>query len=281
MFADTFAFVALALFVYYLVLFFIALITRNNTVADVGWGLAFVLATFVSLYMNQFVVTRQVLVTMLVAIWGVRLSTHLFVRTWGMPEDWRYAARRRRWGPHWLFHTFFGVFMGQAVLATVIVSPVLWINTYGGPALGIQDAVGLMVWLVGFLFELVADHQLARFKADPTARGKVLATGLWRLSRHPNYFGEATMWWGIYLIALTVPGAGVTLIGPLVITYMLLRVSGIPLLEKRFEGSPAYQRYQETTSPFLPLPPHEPLEPLKKVVRRKTVRRKKVPGVGK
>lgn len=275
MFADTLAFVALALLVYYLVLFLIALITRNNTVADVGWGLAFVLATLVSLYMNQFVVTRQILVTLLVAIWGVRLSTHLFVRTWGMPEDWRHAAHRQRWGRHWLFHTFFRVFIGQGVLAIVIISPVLWVNTYGGPQLGARDAVGLVIWLIGFLFEFIADFQLTRFKTDPKSRGKVLDSGLWRYSRHPNYFGEATMWWGIYLIALSVPGAGITLVGPLLITYMLLRVSGVPLLEKRFEGSPAYRRYQETTSPFIPLPPHKPFAPLKKVVRRKPVRRKK------
>jgi steroid 5-alpha reductase family enzyme len=142
--------------------------------------------------------------------------------------------------------------MLQGFLLLVIDSPALFVNSFGGPALGWLDIAGVALWFSGFLMEAVADYQLMRFMKDPANRGRILQAGLWRYSRHPNYFGEVSQWWGLWLIALSVPGGWVTVFGPLAITILILKVSGIPLLESRQTENPEYREYRKRTSAFVP-----------------------------
>ena len=245
---------ALAVVMFALLLFVLALIRRDNGVADIGWGIAGIVAVMFVLWQRDGVVLRQVLATSLVGIWGARLAVHIAARNRGKGEDKRYAAWRIRWGEHWLIRSFLQVFLLQSALLVVVVSPVLYVNTFGGPRLGWLDALGAALWLFGFIWETVGDHQLARFKRSGN-RGKVMMRGLWRYSRHPNYFGEAVMWWGLWLIALSVPGSWVTVAGPLLITFLLIWVSGVPMTERFFASNPEYARYRKTTNAFLPWRP--------------------------
>ena len=254
-FIVPFASAALAVALLMLTLFVIALIRRDNSVADIGWGIGFVLAAFVVLWQRDSITLRQVLVTSLVCIWGVRLALHVWMRNRGKGEDKRYAAWRMQWGDHWLIRSFFQVFVLQGFFLLLIVSPVLYVNTFGGPRLGWLDVVGVAVWLFGFFWEAIGDYQLTHFLRIRANQGRVMRYGLWRYTRHPNYFGEATMWWGIWLIAMSVSGAWITIIGPILITYLLLRVSGVALTEKAFSANPEYADYQRKTSMFFPWRP--------------------------
>lgn len=257
MFTTSLGSAALAVFVFFVVLFIIALARRDNSVADIGWGIGFIIAALAVLWQRDSLTLRQVLVTSLVAVWGVRLAVHLWLRQRGRGEDWRYAQWRLQWGEHWLAHSFLQVFVLQAALLIVVSLPVLYVSTFGGPPLSLLDFVGLALWLFGFFWEVVGDHQLRAFARDPANKGRVLQSGLWKYSRHPNYFGEAAMWWGIWLIALSVPGAAFTFVGPLLLTFLLLRVSGVVLMEKKYSGNPEYLAYQRRTSAFVPMPPNK------------------------
>lgn len=254
-FTVPFASAALAVALLTLLLFVVALVRRDNGVADVGWGIGFILAALVVLWQREALVLRQVLVTSLVCIWGARLAVHVWARSRGRGEGERHAKRRMRWGEHWLIRSFLQVFVLQGALLLVVALPVLYVNTFGGPRLGWLDVVGFAVWVFGFFWESVSDYQLAHFLRRRANRGKVMRYGLWRYTRHPNYFGEATMWWGIWLIALSVPGAWFTVAGPLLITFLLLRVSGVTLTERAFASNPEYAQYQKKTSAFIPWPP--------------------------
>jgi steroid 5-alpha reductase family enzyme len=140
-------------------------------------------------------------------------------------------------------------------LLVIISLPVTHVILGGGPEFTALDAAGLLVWIVGFAFEAAADFQLARFKRSSAGTGRIMTSGLWKYSRHPNYFGEVVLWWGIFIVALSVPLGWATFIGPLVITVLILRVSGIPLLEKKYSGNPDFEEYRRRTSAFFPLPP--------------------------
>ena len=200
-------------------------------------------------------IARQALLLAMVTLWGLRLGIHLAVRKRGEPEDHRYAAMRRRWQPFalWSLLIVFGL---QGVLATVVSLPLQAVlSASDGPAVGWLDWAGMVLWATGLAFEAVADRQLARFTADEANRGRVLDSGLWRYSRHPNYFGDCLVWWGVYAVAAA-GGAYWTVIGPVLMTVLLLRVSGVALLERTIgERRPAYAEYAARTSAFVPLPP--------------------------
>jgi steroid 5-alpha reductase family enzyme len=191
----------------------------------------------------------------LVTLWGVRLAVHLGVRTFGHEEDRRYQAARRRNDPGFAWKSVYLVFGLQAVLAWVISLPLLGaIATGEARALGVLDALGIALWLVGWVFESVGDWQLTRFKADPANAGAVMDRGLWRYTRHPNYFGDFCVWWGFYLLALGA-GAWWTIIGPVLMSFLLLRVSGVTLLERHIgKRRPAYDDYVRRTNAFFPGP---------------------------
>lgn len=245
----------LIIFLYAVAWFSIALAKHRNDVADIAWGGGFVCAAFTAYIIGGTNEARTLLALALVTIWGLRLMLHIGWRNRGKPEDHRYKAWREEWGDSFLVRTFLQVFLLQGLLLLVISLPVTWSITNQGPTLNILDAIGFCIWLFGFLFEAIGDFQLLKFKGTPANKGKIITSGLWRYTRHPNYFGEVTLWWGIFLISLSVPGSFWTIIGPLTITYLILKVSGTPMLEKRFADHPEYADYIKNTSAFFPLIP--------------------------
>ncbi len=228
---------------------------RDASVADIAWGLAFVAVAWAVYAVGPGADDRSLLLAVLLTAWGLRLSGHIFHRHAG--EDPRYQAMRERAGSRFWLRSLVTVFLLQAGIAWIVSLPVQVAATDSSPgSLGALDAIGAAVLLAGLATETVADLQLGRFRRDPASRGAVLDSGLWRYSRHPNYFGDSVVWWGVYLIALSTGSAWWTAIGPLLMTFMLLRVSGVALTERTIsERRPAYRDYVERTSAFIPLPP--------------------------
>ncbi len=242
------------LLVYMSLCFVVSLIRKRNDVADVAWGLGFVLMTGASFFLSGDSGIRGMLVGVLVSIWGLRLAWHIHRRNKGKAEDYRYLAWRKEWGKWFYIRSYFQVYLLQGLFLFLIVSPVLLINKNAGPSLVLLDFLGVAVWLVGFYFEALGDAQLARFIKNPENKGKLMQSGLWAYTRHPNYFGEVVQWWGLWLIALSVPGAWLGIVGPMTITFLILKVSGVPMLEKKLEGNPEFAEYKRKTSIFIPLP---------------------------
>lgn len=236
--------------------FVVALAKKRNDVVDVAWGLGFVLVAMIPIVLYG-PMYRALFVTTLILIWGIRLSYHIYSRNSGAPEDARYAAWRKKWGDQLLVRSYFQIFALQALLLVIIALPVLVLNTYDGGGIQIWDIVGGLVWLGGFLSEAIGDAQLRAFVKNKDNAGKIMTSGLWRYTRHPNYFGEVTMWWGIWIISLGVPHGPLTIIGPLLITYLILFVSGVPLLEKAFARRAGFLAYTRQTSKFIPWFPKE------------------------
>jgi len=244
----------LLLFAYMSLWFAASLIKRRNDVADVAWGLGFVLMAWVSFFLSDDSGARGLLVGILVTVWGLRLAWHIHARNKGKAEDYRYLAWRKEWGKYFYIRSYFQVYLLQGVFLFLIVLPVLLINKSAGGNLGLLDFLGVAVWLFGFYFEAVGDAQLARFIKNPENKGKLIQRGLWAYTRHPNYFGEVMQWWGIWLIALSVSGGLLGIIGPITITFLILKVSGIPMLEKKMEENSDFAEYKRKTSVFIPLP---------------------------
>ena len=234
--------------------FLLAQWRRRNDLADIAWGGGFIVAASTAGILQTGATPRALLVVLLVILWGLRLAVHIGLRNLGKGEDDRYRKWREEWGKQWFLRSFLQVFLLQGFLISLISLPVTYMILAGPSDWTWLDAFGLALWSIGFFFEAVGDFQLARFKKDPANRGKIIQQGLWRYSRHPNYFGEVTLWWGIYLLALSAPGGWVTIIGPLTITFLILKVSGIPLLEKKYADNAAFQEYARRTSAFFPLP---------------------------
>jgi steroid 5-alpha reductase family enzyme len=236
--------------------FIAAQIRGRNDIADVAWGLGFILSAAVSLVARGAYPLRGMLVSSLVLIWGVRLALHIHIRNRGRGEDPRYRKWREEWGRWFVLRSFLQVFMLQGLLLLLVATPVVFVNQAPAAPLGWLDVLGLAIWLYGFAFEAIGDWQLLRFIRNPVNKGRLMTAGLWRYTRHPNYFGEVTLWWGIWLMTLALPGGWLTIIGPLTITILILKVSGIPMLEKPYEERADFQEYKRRTSAFFPLPPH-------------------------
>jgi len=237
--------------------FAVAQYRKRNDLADIAWGIGFIVATLAALIAEGAMTSRSLLLFMLVLAWGIRLAVHIGFRNAGKGEDPRYRKWREEWGRYAVLRSFLQIFLLQQYLVLVVLVPVTYVIWRGDGPLGMLDAIGVLVWSVGFFFETVGDYQLLRYKADPENKGRIMRTGLWRYTRHPNYFGEVTMWWGVYLIAMAVPGGWMTVIGPVTITLLILGVSGIPMLEARYEGNAEFEEYKRRTSAFFPLPPKE------------------------
>lgn len=234
----------------------LSLLLRDASIVDIVWGLGFVLIAVVGYVRADGYDVRRALVLVLTAVWGLRLALHLLARNWGAGEDYRYRAMRRRWGPRFPWISLVTVFALQGVLMWIVSVPVQAAQAASTPDSFVwTDALGTVLWVTGFFFEVVGDGQLRRFKADPENKGKVMDRGLWMYTRHPNYFGDAFLWWGLGVIAAGT-GAWWSLVGPLVMTVFLMRVSGVPLLERRMARTrPGYEDYARRTSAFVPLPP--------------------------
>jgi len=248
----------LVLFIYFNIVFAIAQSKRNNGLIDIAWGFGFVVVAVTSYMISSQYNLRGTIITILVLLWGLRLSWHLFKRNWNKKEDYRYVAMRERWGSkNHAVMAYTRVFMSQMLLCFIIAIPIMITNFNSSSGLRILDFIGIGIWIVGYYFEVVGDAQLKNFISKPENKGKLMKYGLWKYTRHPNYFGEATMWWGIFLISLSVPGAWLGLISPVTITFLLLFVSGVPLLEKKYKDHPEWAEYAKKTSKFIPMPPNE------------------------
>lgn len=232
----------------------VSLFRRDVSTVDLFWGMSFLVVAWVYFGAAEVTLTRHVVVLGLVHLWGLRLSLYLWRRNWGKPEDRRYRAMRERRGARFAWTSLFIVFWLQAALAWLISLPLHAALSSGAPAqLTAADWCGVTLFVIGFGFEVVGDWQLARFKADPANTGVVCDRGLWRYTRHPNYFGEALLWWGLGCFALATPGAAWTMIGPALITVLLLKVSGVSLIEQELRHTKTgYRAYVASTNAFIP-----------------------------
>lgn len=240
-----------AIFLLMLCTFLVAVAIKNNTIVDVAWGTGFLLIAIISLLLNPHFHARQIITLVLIFLWASRLSGYLFLRLWAKPEDARYKQMRNQWGAKALWYSFIYVFMLQGALLLIIAYPIMLINTNSQAGLAQLDLIGVIIWSTGFIIESIADWQMYQFKSKPHTKS-ILTTGIWRYSRHPNYFGESLMWWGIFIIALNVGWGLTAAISPILLTFLLLFVSGIPLAEKQLESNPEFQEYKRKTSPFVP-----------------------------
>lgn len=234
----------------------VSLVLKNASIVDIVWGLGFVITSWVLAVTIDGDSTRQILLAVMVGLWGLRLGGYLAKRNIGHGEDWRYKAMRKKKGARFGLISLVTVFGLQGVLMWIVSLPVMFGNSDATPGVGPLAVIGVMVWAVGLSFETIGDWQLVQFKKDPNNAGKVMQTGLWSLTRHPNYFGDALLWWGIGIVGAETGSGVIGFIGPVVMTVFLLRVSGVPMLErslmKRREG---YAEYAARTSSFIPRPP--------------------------
>lgn len=244
---------ALSTLVYFVIFFIVAQIVKNNSIVDIGWGPGFAVISWVVFIVNPS--TEALIIPVLVTLWALRLFLHISVRNIGKGEDYRYVAMRESWGDQVVVTAFFRIFMFQGLLQYLVALPII------GRGLVVEIPIlvyfGIGLFIVGLFFETVGDAQLKAFVKARTNREQIMKTGLWRYTRHPNYFGDACVWWGIFLVALSLGAPIWTIVGPIVMNVLLRYVSGVPYLERRYANNPAYQAYKKYTSIFIPLPPKQ------------------------
>src|SRR5215211_2324702 len=252
-FLNAFLFAGAVILGLMILLWYVSLALKNSSIVDIFWGIGFMVVTWPTFKLApQGYLPRKQLIAAMVTIWGLRLAVHIGARNWGKPEDFRYAKWREQYGSSRWWISFFKVFLLQGVLMWVISAPIIAAQTSGFPAiLTPLDYIGFLLWVFGLLFESIGDYQLMHFKADPSNKGKLLATGLWKYTRHPNYFGEAVLWWGFYIIALA-SGSWWTIFSPIIMTFLLMRVSGVAMLERTLKTKPGYEEYMKKTNAFIP-----------------------------
>lgn len=232
--------------------FIIAQIKKDNSIVDVAWGLGFVVVAYV--LQSDFEYWTQLLLVSMVAAWGIRLALYLFIRNRNSGEDWRYQKWRRDWGDKVVLIAFFRVFMLQGIMMWIIALPLMQTHSAVGEgwSTGFFTGLGLSLWITGFLWESIADWQLMQFKSKPENKGKIMTLGLWKYSRHPNYFGEILVWWGIFFFSILFGTWYISIISPIIITLLLTKVSGVPMLERKYRDNADYQAYKEKTSSLIP-----------------------------
>lgn len=244
--------VGLVVLVYFFVFFIMGTILKNNSIVDQAWGLGFVLISLYTMIRLQNFGIISLITMVVVALWGGRLFYHIMRRNFGKPEDFRYANWREEWGKYVVIRAFFQVYMLQGVIMVSIAFPVVLIHERIVQDFNSLTALGVFIWAIGYFFEVVGDAQLHRFKRNPENRGKLMTTGLWQYTRHPNYFGEATMWWGIFVIAISAGATWLSILSPIIITLLLLFVSGVPMLEKAMKNRSGFEDYAYRTNKFVP-----------------------------
>lgn len=252
---NIYIFIAIALFFYMTAWFILATLKKRNDVADIAWGIGFMGVAWLSFFMVRTYHANAFAANMLVSIWGLRLAIHIYKRNRNKSEDYRYLEWRNEWGRWFFVRSYLQIFLLQGGLLYLIALPIIFINKNATDVFSFFHVLGLALWGIGFYFESVGDSQLAAFISHPQNKGKIMQSGLWKLSRHPNYFGEVLQWWGIYVLALSLPGSWGLIIGPLTISFLILFVSGVPLLEKKYAGRADFEEYKKKTSIFFPLPP--------------------------
>jgi steroid 5-alpha reductase family enzyme len=243
--------ISLVIFVYMVLVFLVALLKKDNSIVDVFWGPGFILVAIFSWQSTREISLVKVILNLAVLVWGTRLGVYIFLRKRGKEEDFRYKAWRDQW-KHFILRSFFQVFILQGVLMLIIAMPVYYVNLSRSHSFGMAGIIGTGLVICGLLFEIAGDYQLSVFKKDPVNKGRIITSGLWKYTRHPNYFGEALFWWGISCFALSLPGGWKTMASPLLITFFLRFVSGVPMLEKKYKGRTDWEEYCKKTPPFVP-----------------------------
>jgi steroid 5-alpha reductase family enzyme len=249
---------AVLIFLYMTGVFCLAQIKKDNSIVDIAWGLGFIAVALLTFFLEEGFTLRQVVVCGLVFLWGMRLALHIALRKRGKGEDFRYAKWRKDWGRWFVLRSYFQIFMLQGLFLFIIALPILLINLSQRERLTAVDLIGIGVWCIGFFFEAVGDCQLKQFKKRIENKGKIITSGLWKYTRHPNYFGEVVMWWGIFLIGLSIEKGWIAILSPLTISFLLLRVSGVTMLEKKYQGNPEFEAYAKRTNAFFPWFPKDP-----------------------
>lgn len=254
---TTWVVAVLAIWVYMSIWFLLAVALKRNDLADIAWGLGFIFIALISIWYQGDINLMFAVVLVLVAIWGLRLAGHIYLRNRHKKEDFRYLKWRQEWGKWFYIRSYLQVFMLQGAFLLIIALNIIIAATHGRDSLNFINVIGLAVWLVGFIFEAVSDWQLARFIKDPINKDIVMTSGLWRYSRHPNYFGEVAQWWGIWLIVVGANWWWLGIVSPLLITFLILKVSGVPMLEKKYFGRLDFENYKKTTNKFFPWLPKQ------------------------
>lgn len=237
---------------YMLMIFILAIILKNNSIVDIFWGLGFI---FVMIYNADFMKSESMhnlIFNTLILIWGLRLSIHIFLRNKGKEEDFRYKNWRNTWKNFYL-RSLFQIFLLQGFIMWIVALPIISYNYEKPTGISWYYILGIITFLIGFTFEMIADYQLYKFKKVKQNKGRIIQSGLWKFSRHPNYFGEAVLWWGISLVAINQLSGIYVFISPLLITFLLRYVSGVPMLEAKYKDNKEFKEYSRKTSIFFPL----------------------------
>jgi steroid 5-alpha reductase family enzyme len=245
-----FSSIIISLLIFVHIFFFIALIRKNFAVIDIGWSLGIILISIIS-YLHQPISMKNAWLLLIVFIWGLRLSLYIYSRSVGKPEDPRYAKFRELWKPHSNLQAYFKVFLFQGFLMLMVSLPVSVNMTKGRQELSLINWIGVFVWLIGFIIEVSADTYMNWWRKNKDNHGKICTTGPWRFSRYPNYFGEVLLWYGIYLVSVELSTIW-TIIGPITINFLILKVTGIPLLEERHKDRPGFEEYAKRVPRFIP-----------------------------
>lgn len=251
----------LAIFVLFFVFYIIGLIDKKVNTVDIAYGLGYIIAAILPWILSDdgaFLIERKIIITTLIIIWGLRIALFLTLRTFGKDEttkeDRRFKIFRDDWGKTFWWRSFLQLYVSQVILVFIIGFPAIVTNSQTDSGLRITDYIGLGIWIIGFFFEFTGDLQMYLFKKNPENSGKIMTKGLWKYSRHPNYFGEITMWLGIFVLGLY-PFKALNIVGiisPIIIALALIFVSGIPLAEKKYDDNAEYQEYKKKTSVLIP-----------------------------
>lgn len=234
------------------IMYLIALRKGDNSIVDIFWGLGFCILAVNSFLWAEDYDIRKGVTLLLILVWGIRLSIFLYNRNKVKGEDARYEEMRKNWGENANVYAFFQVFMLQGFFMFIISLPIIHIQNFSTHDFKITDLLGVILWSIGFYFEAVGDRQKFIFAKDPANKGKFIQTGLWSKSRHPNYFGEILIWWGIFMLSAGCARWYISIISPLVVTFLLTKVSGVPMLEKKYDNDVDYQEYKKNVPALFP-----------------------------
>ena len=246
--------IAILILCYVTIWFIISLIKQRNDVADIAWGLGFVAIAFF-LFVTKAPTLQSVMVYMLIAIWGIRLALHIGLRSKGKSEDFRYKKWREEWGKSFLLRSYLQVYLLQGFFMLIISLPIIVVSITPNTNTNNFAYAGFFIWIIGFAFEAIGDYQLMVFVKNKKNKSDIMQTGLWKYTRHPNYFGEVLLWWGLFIIVIPLQYGIWAIISPITITFLLLYVSGIPMLEAKYKHNEQFQDYKKRTSAFFPMIP--------------------------
>lgn len=241
----------LVIFAFMNLAFLISIKLKRNDLADSAWGIGFIVLALFNLFWSNDFQRTKIIISFLIFLWGLRLTAYVTLRNWGKSEDYRYKEWKEQWGKTVILRSYLQVFLLQGLFMFLVGLAVNLYNKFDG-GVSFYGFIGLLIWILGFYFETVGDLEMYFFKKNPKNKGKIMKYGLWKYTRHPNYFGEIAMWWGIWILTIGSTYWLIGLISPIVITILLTKVSGVPMLEKKYEGNKEFEEYKRKTSVLIP-----------------------------